>query len=622
LANTTTIKVKILGDEKDASSALDRFSKKVKDVDKGLASFGKTAFKNVGSGIAGALTSTMSALPGFLSPQGIAIGGGIAAAIAAGVGVASPLIAGAVVAGLGAGVIAGGIKLAAKDPAVKSAWKEFKEKVFTSDTADQEKKVADAQKKYDKLLADAREEALKKQKKNMTAGEREINRLRAVERKKGIDEAKADLLKQQAELQRIQQNNKKAFSLEEASQSFVGPVIEALDKIGLWFQKHGNDFQKMFDTMAPVIGPVTDNLLKMAENALPGLQTALEASAPIIEEMSNHLPALGTAIGNFLKVASRPEVVSAMGLAMHGLVGAVIVLTDALDRGISIFRLLVTVGTESAIGILTAMQTMVIGIRNSFGQIIHGAALAFGWIPGLGQSLKGSDRAFQEWSQSAVDSMDDMITDLQGLHDGVNRVPGSKTTTFKGDTKGIVQGAGGARTAITSVPAFKVSFFRGNVKALDDAAYKARDAQNRVPGNKVTRFNGDTGPLSRAKDRVNNILDNIRKSITVTIKGVTSGFNIPFIGGRAMGGPVNAGQPYVVGEKRPELFVPGQNGTILPSVPRAFSGGGPGGGGYAPMIVNVYVAGSVTSENDLADSLEKKLTARQYRTNRINGRPN
>lgn len=43
-----------------------------------------------------------------------------------------------------------------------------------------------------------------------------------------------------------------------------------------------------------------------------------------------------------------------------------------------------------------------------------------------------------------------------------------------------------------------------------------------------------------------------------------------FGGGRAGGGDVQAGKAYVVGEKRPELFVPGRSGTIVPSV-----GGGP-----------------------------------------------
>lgn len=36
--------------------------------------------------------------------------------------------------------------------------------------------------------------------------------------------------------------------------------------------------------------------------------------------------------------------------------------------------------------------------------------------------------------------------------------------------------------------------------------------------------------------------------------------------GRASGGPVSANRPYIVGEKRPELFVPRSNGTIIPSL--------------------------------------------------------
>lgn len=41
---------------------------------------------------------------------------------------------------------------------------------------------------------------------------------------------------------------------------------------------------------------------------------------------------------------------------------------------------------------------------------------------------------------------------------------------------------------------------------------------------------------------------------------------------REYGGPVTAGQPYIVGEKRAELFVPSRSGTILPSVPRPYGG--------------------------------------------------
>lgn len=48
---------------------------------------------------------------------------------------------------------------------------------------------------------------------------------------------------------------------------------------------------------------------------------------------------------------------------------------------------------------------------------------------------------------------------------------------------------------------------------------------------------------------------------------------VSLLGFRAEGGPVQAGMPYIVGEKRAELFIPDTNGTILPSVDAGFSGG-------------------------------------------------
>lgn len=55
---------------------------------------------------------------------------------------------------------------------------------------------------------------------------------------------------------------------------------------------------------------------------------------------------------------------------------------------------------------------------------------------------------------------------------------------------------------------------------------------------------------------------------------------------RMAGGPVEAGVPYIVGEARPEVFVPNTSGRIVPSVGqyqdslnRSAAGGGPGGAG-------------------------------------------
>jgi phage-related minor tail protein len=45
-----------------------------------------------------------------------------------------------------------------------------------------------------------------------------------------------------------------------------------------------------------------------------------------------------------------------------------------------------------------------------------------------------------------------------------------------------------------------------------------------------------------------------------------NGFGLPnLLPGRAGGGPVAGGTPYIVGERGPELFVPGANGGIVPN---------------------------------------------------------
>jgi phage-related minor tail protein len=49
------------------------------------------------------------------------------------------------------------------------------------------------------------------------------------------------------------------------------------------------------------------------------------------------------------------------------------------------------------------------------------------------------------------------------------------------------------------------------------------------------------------------------------------GFSLP---GKAVGGPVSGGSPYIVGERGPELFVPSNSGAIVPNHRLADSMGG------------------------------------------------
>ena len=69
---------------------------------------------------------------------------------------------------------------------------------------------------------------------------------------------------------------------------------------------------------------------------------------------------------------------------------------------------------------------------------------------------------------------------------------------------------------------------------------------------------------------------------------------------RALGGAVGAGRPYMVGERGPELFVPGAQGNI---VPNSAMGG-------SNIVVNVDASGSsVEGDSDQAAQLGKMLGA-------------
>lgn len=90
---------------------------------------------------------------------------------------------------------------------------------------------------------------------------------------------------------------------------------------------------------------------------------------------------------------------------------------------------------------------------------------------------------------------------------------------------------------------------------------------------------------------------------------------------REKGGEVKKGQPYIVGEKRPELFIPDRNGRIEPNL-NSLAGGGDGGVSSTvyntPVTISVQAndAASFASKIDeltdrIHSNLEKKIKRRQ-----------
>ena len=73
--------------------------------------------------------------------------------------------------------------------------------------------------------------------------------------------------------------------------------------------------------------------------------------------------------------------------------------------------------------------------------------------------------------------------------------------------------------------------------------------------------------------------------------------------GLAKGGPAKAGQPYIVGEEGPELFIPRNSGTVVPNdeTMNIMNAGGPGmSGGGTTVNYNIQAVDAPSFQNLVA----------------------
>jgi TP901 family phage tail tape measure protein len=86
-------------------------------------------------------------------------------------------------------------------------------------------------------------------------------------------------------------------------------------------------------------------------------------------------------------------------------------------------------------------------------------------------------------------------------------------------------------------------------------------------------------------------------------------FSMPQLAGRAVGGPVTSQQPYMVGERGPELFVPGTGGSVVSNGDlRSAMNGGSSGGSGSPVLNMSFQSTSINGVEYVSrDQLESAM---------------
>lgn len=150
-------------------------------------------------------------------------------------------------------------------------------------------------------------------------------------------------------------------------------------------------------------------------------------------------------------------------------------------------------------------------------------------------------------------------------------------TSFANSFKGVISGAMTAQEALAS-------FFQSVADRFLDMAAQiiAKWIEMTILNSVLRLFPGGGGLTPFAGGAATGGATNI----FAYGAGIPSFFPAP----RAMGGPVSAGSPYMVGERGPELFIPGRSGTIVPN--NAL------GGDNVNVVVNVDASGSKVQGDD------------------------
>ena len=101
----------------------------------------------------------------------------------------------------------------------------------------------------------------------------------------------------------------------------------------------------------------------------------------------------------------------------------------------------------------------------------------------------------------------------------------------------------------------------------------------------VNGFADLVGFINGAVSAMNKLISLIKNNPIVS--GISGAISSVFGGGKAAGGMVSGGTPYVVGEKGAELFVPQTSGTIIPNNRL---------GGGSNTVINLNVSGAIDPE--------------------------
>ena len=194
---------------------------------------------------------------------------------------------------------------------------------------------------------------------------------------------------------------------------------------------------------------------------------------------------------------------------------------------------------------------------------------------------------------TAIESTEKELRKLNNAQYQVVQLANSISSAFSESFKGIVSGSMTAQDALRNLFQRRADHF------LDMAAQMiAQQIKMKILGIGLNFLGSNTVPSGSFGSGSGTVGSGFGSAVDTNIGRHVAGHSS--IQPMASGGPVSGGSPYLVGEKGPELFVPGSSGNIVPNHEM----------GGANVVVNVDASGSsVEGDAGAAQELGSMLAA-------------
>ncbi|WP_189336309.1 hypothetical protein [Actinoplanes ianthinogenes] len=433
-----------------------------------------------------------------------------------------------------------------------------------------------------------------------------------------------------------------------AHSAFGKPVMELLDDLGTAGEQVVDQWGDAFDKLAPAVKPFIKSILDGVTSLSGTIADIAGDSGPLLKVLGDGFEDVADSVGGALRRITGDSERNADGLAM---------VFSAASTTIDILGWLAAAAAEAAKPLIWLYEA-----GEKAGEGIGKAALAIGAaeeplhkiralhgdaatamdkttaaaydekaaLVGLSNTLKGlTDPTF-----ALVAAQDDLAkaqqdaTKAQKEH-GKNS-PEYRAALRQATEAALSLEAAAGKVATTSTgkldPALRATLqaaglTKGEIKALEREFGDAKKSGDRFA--KTYQAKVEVLGLEAAKRVAKRISDTLHaiKDENVNINYTTSGgvnssrLRSNLDKNREFGGPVRKGHAYVVGERRPEVFVPDRDGKIVPSIEQyqrsigTSYGGGRPAGGTPPVIPAQLVV-----RFDFGDSAFGQLLSKAVRT--------